>query len=105
GARIRALKQAGRSPFNDFQVPEAVLALKQGFGRLIRSSRDRGVLALLDSRIRSKPYGRQFLRSLPEFACTTQIEDVRGFFAGRVPAGAFHAGPGYGEVDWIEAGA
>ncbi len=80
-ARIHALRQQGRNAFAEFQVPEAVLALKQGFGRLIRSSRDRGVLALLDSRIRSKGYGQKFLGSLPEFALTTKIEDVRGFFA------------------------
>lgn len=96
-ARIRALQRQGRNAFTEFQIPEAVLALKQGFGRLIRSSRDRGVLALLDPRILRKPYGRHFLRSLPDFACTTHIEDVRSFFAdGAMPPGTFPCGPAYG---------
>ncbi len=86
-ARIHALREQGANPFAEFQVPEAVLALKQGFGRLIRSARDRGVLALLDARIRSKGYGRQFLRSLPEFRVTAEIADVQAFF-GPPPAAA-----------------
>src|SRR6185437_2408425 len=80
-ARIRSLKQQGRDAFHEFQVPEAVLALKQGFGRLIRSSSDRGVVALLDSRVRSKAYGRHFLGSLPAFCRAETIESVRQFFA------------------------
>ncbi|MGH9392755.1 MAG: ATP-dependent DNA helicase [Terriglobales bacterium] len=79
-ARIRSLQAQGKSAFHEFQVPEAVLALKQGFGRLIRSSSDRGVLALLDSRIVSKGYGRQFLASLPGFRRTSQVADVQAFF-------------------------
>ena len=98
-ARIAALRQAGRNPFREFQIPAAVLNLKQGFGRLIRSSQDRGVLALLDSRILSQPYGREFLRSLPEYSCTTDIDDVRSFFSGAAPsANSFRAGPGYGDA-------
>lgn len=87
-ARIADLRKQGRNPFAEFQVPEAVLALKQGFGRLIRSSRDRGVLALLDGRIRTQGYGRQFLRSLPEFPVTSRIEDVQAFFQDRVATAA-----------------
>lgn len=84
-ARIQALRNEGRNPFAEFQVPEAVLALKQGFGRLIRSSRDRGVLALLDCRIRTKPYGVPFLRSLPDFPVTGDLAEVRAFFAATAP--------------------
>jgi ATP-dependent DNA helicase DinG len=80
-ARIAALKREGRNAFAEFQIPEAVLALKQGFGRLIRSTHDRGVLALLDPRIRSKSYGAQFLRSLPEFGRAEKLEEVEAFFA------------------------
>jgi ATP-dependent DNA helicase DinG len=80
-ARIDALKREGRNAFAEFQIPEAVLSLKQGFGRLIRSTHDRGVLALLDPRIRTKSYGAQFLRSLPEFARAENLSEVESFFA------------------------
>jgi len=63
-ARVQALQDEGRNPFSEFQVPQAVLALKQGFGRLIRAKTDRGVMALLDTRISRMPYGRIFLGSL-----------------------------------------
>lgn len=79
-ARIRAIRQAGGRPFDEFQVPEAVLALKQGFGRLIRSSQDRGVLVLLDNRVVKQRYGQVFLDSLPDYTFTTEIADVAGFF-------------------------
>ncbi|MGH9477208.1 MAG: ATP-dependent DNA helicase [Terriglobales bacterium] len=80
-ARIEMLRSEGRNAFEEFQLPEAVLALKQGFGRLIRSTRDRGVLALLDKRITSKPYGRVFLQSLPAYPRTGKLEDVQNFFS------------------------
>lgn len=66
-ARAAAIEAEGGSPFMQFQLPQAVLALKQGAGRLIRDARDAGILALCDPRLTNKPYGRQFLRSLPAF--------------------------------------
>lgn len=79
-ARMDALRSHGGNPFFDYQVPEAALALKQGFGRLIRSQSDRGVLVLLDNRITKLKYGEVFLNSLPPYRFTTDIEDVRDFF-------------------------
>ncbi|NBW95921.1 MAG: helicase [Planctomycetia bacterium] len=64
-ARIEAIREAGGSPFLEYQLPEAVLKLKQGFGRLIRSHSDRGTVVILDPRMLTKPYGRVFLDSLP----------------------------------------
>jgi ATP-dependent DNA helicase DinG len=78
-ARVRALQDDGRNPFAEFQVPQAVLALKQGFGRLIRTKTDRGVLALLDTRIQRMPYGKIFLESLPEYGRTSDFGKVEKF--------------------------
>jgi len=78
-ARVRALQEEGRNPFSEFQVPQAVLALKQGFGRLIRTKTDRGVLALLDSRIVRMPYGKIFLESLPPYRRTNSLDEVARF--------------------------
>ncbi len=80
-ARMAAIEAAGGKPFFDLQVPAAVIALKQGFGRLIRSLSDRGVLMLLDPRITRQRYGRIFLDSLPPYRLTQSIEDVEAFFA------------------------
>ena len=79
-ARMKAIEEAGGKPFFDYQVPSAVLTLKQGFGRLIRSLSDRGVLVLLDPRVRRQRYGQTFLESLPPYRMTTSISDVEGFF-------------------------
>jgi len=80
-ARMKAIEEAGGKPFFDYQVPSAVLTLKQGFGRLIRSLEDRGVLVLLDPRVSRQRYGRTFLASLPPYRMTQTITDVEAFFA------------------------
>ena len=68
-------------PFEELQIPQAVITLKQGFGRLIRSLSDRGVLVLLDSRVRTARYGKTFLDSLPQYRRTDDITEVENFFA------------------------
>jgi len=78
-ARIRHVNEDGGNAFTEYQVPEAVIALKQGFGRLIRSESDHGVLAILDNRMVRKQYGKLFLDSLPGYRRTTRLEDVRAF--------------------------
>ncbi|MEJ7605894.1 MAG: ATP-dependent DNA helicase [Bryobacteraceae bacterium] len=80
-ARVEALRNDGREPFREYQIPQAALALKQGFGRLIRSRSDRGVLALLDNRITRQRYGQIFFDSLPDYGFTTNLKDVESFFA------------------------
>ena len=80
-ARVNAIADDGGNAFYDYQVPSAVITLKQGFGRLIRSLNDRGVLALLDNRIIKKPYGRVFLDSLPKYRRTQSLSDVEAFFS------------------------
>ncbi len=69
-ARLDAIRQAGGNPFRDYQIPEAVIKLRQGFGRLIRTATDSGIVVILDSRIRTKYYGRQFLAALPDCRIT-----------------------------------
>ena len=83
-ARGQAMEQAGRNPFMEYQLPAAVIALKQGAGRLIRDEEDRGVLMLCDPRLLSKGYGRVFLNSLPPMSRTHELADVQAFF-GRSP--------------------
>ena len=79
-ARVSALNEEGRNAFAEYQVPAAVLALKQGFGRLIRSKTDRGVLSILDNRIQRMAYGKIFIESLPKYGKTQELRDVEGFF-------------------------
>lgn len=78
-ARVRALMDDGRNAFAEYQVPEAVLALKQGFGRLIRTKSDRGILSILDNRIRRMQYGKIFIESLPAYTITQDLAEVARF--------------------------
>jgi ATP-dependent DNA helicase DinG len=85
-ARLRTIKSEGGNAFFEYQVPAAVITLKQGFGRLIRSLHDRGLLALLDNRILKKAYGRVFVENLPNYRRTTELRQVEEFFgAGGAP--------------------
>ncbi|MBZ5611840.1 MAG: DEAD/DEAH box helicase [Acidobacteriia bacterium] len=79
-ARIERIRENGGNPFYDYQIPQAALALKQGFGRLIRSKTDRGVLVLLDNRITKQRYGQVFFDSLPDYRFTTALDEVEKFF-------------------------
>ena len=80
-ARIDALKARGGNPFTEFQLPQAILLLKQGAGRLIRDDTDRGVLMLCDPRLYARPYGRLVRASLPPMKPTRELAEVRAFFA------------------------
>ncbi|HEX6833011.1 MAG TPA: ATP-dependent DNA helicase [Rudaea sp.] len=82
-ARLTTLREAGGNPFFDWQVPAAVIALKQGAGRLIRDVNDRGVLVLCDPRLTTRAYGKLFLKSLPPLPITREVGDVWEFFGGR----------------------
>ena len=84
-ARIETLREEGGNPFMDYQLPQAVLQLKQGAGRLIRDESDRGVLVLCDPRLFTKAYGRSVRASLPPMKQTRELADVEAFFA-RIPA-------------------
>ncbi len=75
-ARLEAIRAGGGNPFVDYQLPEAALKLKQGFGRLIRTRQDHGMVVILDPRVRTKPYGRLFLDSLPD--CRRTVESLAG---------------------------
>ena len=86
-ARIECLRAAGGNPFMEYQLPAAVIALKQGVGRLIRDVDDRGVLAILDPRLMNRPYGRIFRASLPPMRLTRDASDVDAFFGEEEPAG------------------
>ena len=94
-ARLEAIRRDGGNPFRDEQLPQAVIALKQGVGRLIRSETDRGVLVLCDSRLNGKPYGRLFLDSLPPFTRTRKVQDVEVFFGATPAAGPATEQDGY----------
>ena len=90
-ARIEALRQRGANPFVDFQLPHAVITLKQGVGRLIRDVTDRGVLMVCDPRLLSKSYGRIFIESLPRMSRTQKIANVQRFFAQEAAQGMVEA--------------
>ncbi len=79
-ARIETMRDNGENPFMNFQLPNAVITLKQGVGRLIRDMSDRGLLVLCDPRITTKPYGKKFISSLPTMPVTRDINDVSNFF-------------------------
>jgi ATP-dependent DNA helicase DinG len=79
-ARLELLRKLGSNPFMSYQVPQAAIALKQGVGRLLRDPLDRGVVVIADARLKTKPYGRVFLESLPPMPVTSDIADVRDFF-------------------------
>jgi ATP-dependent DNA helicase DinG len=85
-ARIERLRNNGQDAFGEYQVPVAVLMLKQGLGRLIRTATDRGILAVLDSRLMRKAYGRRFLESLPPARLVHDLEEVERFMAPGVAA-------------------
>ncbi|HET7033906.1 MAG TPA: helicase C-terminal domain-containing protein, partial [Casimicrobiaceae bacterium] len=79
-ARLDELRAEGGNPFFDYQLPQAVIALKQGAGRLIRTETDRGVLMICDPRLTDKPYGRRIWKSLPSMRRTRELADVEAFF-------------------------
>lgn len=81
-ARSKYIDENGGRSFMDYSVPQAIITLKQGIGRLIRSRSDRGVIAILDPRLRSKGYGRDFLRSLPRMRITADVDDVKSVLDG-----------------------
>lgn len=83
-ARQRSIEDQGGSSFYEYSVPQAVISLKQGLGRLIRSTTDRGVLAVLDPRLKTKIYGKTFLKSLPPCRVTSEIEELRSVFGSKV---------------------
>ena len=80
-ARTKFIDENGGRSFFDYSVPQAIITLKQGIGRLIRSTSDRGVIAMLDSRLRTKGYGRDFLNSLPRMRIVSEINDISSFFS------------------------
>jgi ATP-dependent DNA helicase DinG len=88
-ARCERVAAEGGDWFSDYSLPAAVLQLRQGFGRLIRTHRDRGVVAILDPRLRTRPYGRTFLESLPSCRVASERREVATFLAGEVPAAAW----------------
>jgi ATP-dependent DNA helicase DinG len=88
-ARQRHIEEMGGSSFYEYSVPQAVISLKQGLGRLIRSTSDRGVLAVLDPRLRTKVYGQQFLKSLPPCRVTSRIDELYSVFEKEVSSFKF----------------
>ena len=80
-ARSRVAEEQGKNPFMELHVPAAAITLKQGFGRLIRSRSDRGIVTLLDERVHRKGYGKRLLEALPEARRTEALEDVKQFWS------------------------
>jgi ATP-dependent DNA helicase DinG len=80
-ARSRFLDENGGNSFFDYSVPQAIITLKQGIGRLIRSKTDSGVVAILDSRLRTKGYGKDFLKSFPDMEVVDDLTSVAKFFS------------------------
>jgi ATP-dependent DNA helicase DinG len=74
------IKNREGNPFLEYQVPSAIISFKQGLGRLIRKSADRGILAVLDKRILKSSYGRLFIKSLPEMKIVNEVAELNGFF-------------------------
>ncbi|MBL8485430.1 MAG: ATP-dependent DNA helicase, partial [Rhodocyclaceae bacterium] len=85
-ARIDQMQQSGRKPFFEYQLPRAVISMKQGAGRLIRDESDHGVLMVCDPRLVDKSYGKVIWRALPPLRRTRKIEHVEWFFADRPDA-------------------
>ncbi len=81
-ARIERIRREGGNPFREYQTPMAVLELKQGLGRLIRSTDDRGLLAVLDPRLTTRSYGKTFLKSLPPYRIVRDLDGCAAFFGG-----------------------
>jgi ATP-dependent DNA helicase DinG len=84
-ARIKRIQRKKGNPFQEYQLPAAVIALKQGLGRLIRTRDDYGILAVLDSRLLKKNYGPTFLQSLPPAPLTSSLRDLASFMAKHEP--------------------
>ena len=82
-ARIKAIKAKGGNSFLEYQIPSAIISLRQGLGRLIRKRSDRGVMAILDKRILTHQYGKFFLESFPSIAITHSLSDIERFFSKR----------------------
>ena len=90
-ARIEAIREQGGNPFMEYQLPSAIISLKQGLGRLIRKTSDRGILSVLDVRIMTSRYGRLFLESLPKIPISHNLLDISSFFKGETKC---HPNPG-----------
>ncbi|CAN5701739.1 ATP-dependent DNA helicase [soil metagenome] len=88
-ARTRFIDEQGGKSFFEYSVPNAIISLKQGIGRLIRSSTDKGVIAILDSRLKTKSYGRDFLNGLPKCKITSELKDVAQIFGGEEIGNSF----------------
>jgi ATP-dependent DNA helicase DinG len=85
-ARLEGIRRRGGNPFREFQLPQAVLALKQGFGRLIRDREDFGVVAVCDPRLRSRGYGAMFIGSLPPAPVVTDVQEAAAFLRRHIAA-------------------